>query len=281
MNTIPDKAILLGFKQLDAEMYCHASSVVYIKKTLEPLYNAIKDSTSHSAIMKIINTMPLETRNTIKELQRKTIQDTIITLALDNTKEKDNLLNDPEVLKSVKTSVLSYLLKQLISIVYNYVSTTHNDNIILPWDVQCALSTDPDYSVIFGKTKDHTCLNIKITVGFQQYEHFVSDEFTMGLLAFLSSDDNICVASISLFDIPLTSELITPRENLKNRYYLPRKCSKYYSSIIFGHTYTYLTVDFIQGINTGALWSNVKPSIQIQEHQIHKTYTLHPSLIKY
>lgn len=293
MNNISVEAISLAFKKADNNNICHPTSIAYIQILLDPILQRINAATTRIDIHKVVSKMPQNTSKIVRDKMRENIIETVGDLVANETKKNTNIINNPELVISAKTTLLSYLVNEIAKITSQYVSTNHKDNNILPWDIQTAIANDPDFSLIFGLTKDKTALPITVIIGFQQHHHMFTEEFTVGLLLSLNPNipsgtlgqnpyvDKLSI-KILMFGKPFTFDFIFFEGTSRNRFHNIRNNMNHYKVNIYGYNYTFLSSEFIQGFNTGSLWINIDPHIHSKSlykltfNHINKYYDIIP-----
>lgn len=259
---IPADAITLAFTDSDNNNICHPTSIAYIQSILLPLFELIKATTTRRDLQRVIAKMPLNISNIVKEKMRLRRINTLVELSTNEEKKTTNLLEDPEILSSDKISILTYLVNEIASLVSKQSRNTNNDKHILPWDVYSAISNDPNFSILFGLTEKKAALPVTIMFDTKQYQHVLTEEFTMGLLLFsdpATTSVGKPLIKVVMFGIPFTSDFILYNEKSRNRFHETKNNVDYYRAYVSDQKYTFLSDEFIRGFTTGALWMNVDP----------------------
>lgn len=134
----------------------------------------------------------------------------------------------------------------------------NQDEIILSNEQEIKQETKKNTHLV-GETKRQSTssllLPIIINIGPQQFMHMVTREFTCGLLLFLSPNIANINFHISMFDFEFKYDHfndINYNNNLEKNKSYPK-----YSIEICNIKYYFISIDFMHGFSTGAMWINV------------------------
>lgn len=175
MNALlTDKIITVG-QQVHPDHSVHPTTVSYIQTLLTPYAEAIEPA----ALEGVVQWIPLAFPG---ELAKHAMSE-MIKLRLRTATEFGKPDTDPEVETVAKTAVIEYIVAELLELAGN-VADDRTSSIILPWDVQRAISSDAEVSEMFGITEANTTLPVTVTVGQRQFTHMLGLEFTAGILLF-------------------------------------------------------------------------------------------------
>lgn len=266
---------------LHPSIYFHPSSIGYIRVLLTPYVTALKNADSVKIIQEWVQAVfpqkysdlilhriqisILKVSDIIKSpiIYPDTLADIHqFLIATANTHDFVNyelLDTHPVALLRVKTSIIKYLVEQIIQVSGNILFDPTDpialfDTTVLPWDINDALSQDPELSKIFGVTNEKA-LPVTVTISNNTFTHMLTNEFTVGLLLF-------SVVTTQNFHITLFGHNFDTINNVVSRYsFDPNSITHQYSIIIGDNTYAFNTTDFIQGFTTGALWLNTDPHL--------------------
>lgn len=246
MNALlADKIITVG-QQVHPDQYVHAATVSYIQTLLVPYGEAIDPA----AIEGVMQWIPLAFPG---ELAKHAMSE-MIKIRLRIATELGKPDTDPEVEIEAKTAVIEYIVAELLELAGN-VSRDRSADIILPWDVQKAVSSDEELSRMFGINEANKTLPVTVTVSQRQFTHMLNLEFTTGILLFsLATKSHF---NITLFGSPLATDLVTDEEDYNNGFVCDEDINTDYSVEVAGTRYCFNAPDFMQGFATGALWTNV------------------------
>jgi hypothetical protein len=163
-----------------------------------------------------------------------------------------------------KNAIIEYIIAEIMEL-SGTIARGSQDTTVLPWDIQKAIATDPELSLVFGITLDQKTLPITVTIGPQQFTHMLSMDFTIGLLLFSDPTIGNHDFHIMMFDVPFTSTYLFPdpselgandNETPESRYRNTEFVHNFSVSIGYIY-YGFDTPDFMQGFATGAMWANV------------------------
>lgn len=254
MEALTVENIIKTFSQINQRLHPHTTTIVYIQTLLEPYVSAIKDINTNEGIVEWIP------RAFSGELAKHAMSGRI-------RNNKNYVLNDddPALINAIKIDIIEYLVAELAEISGISARDNLEGYIILPWDVQGAISKDGDFSKMLGITEDQNQLMITVTIGANQFVHPMTIDLAMGLLLFSDPSVGNVNYQLSLFGSPFApgfNQFMDPKDkdgNMKFRYiFLSNEIPVHtYSVTVGGIIYGFNDVGFMQGISTGATWLGV------------------------
>lgn len=161
-----------------------------------------------------------------------------------------DLVNPRPYIDKVRREILFYIGSLLLQ----FVSQEMINQPITPWDLAKFRNTELTH--LFGPANDK--LTIIISMSNQNYEYDVTEEFAYGLLLGFHDVHDF---SLFLMDLPLYKYDLENRFIDRNRYdynYIAI-VSDMIDGVRINREVFFDTLDFIQGVMTGAQWTNVDP----------------------
>jgi len=238
--------LLINLMNLSDTLFCDVS-VSYIKELLQPFVLGLNN---------------IETVEAIKAWTYTILTPELSKYAVSSI-DTEIRNRDPEPVKIVlcaRNAIFQYLVAEIIELLFA------NGTILLPWDIQTAIGSDPELSKIFGILKDQKVLPVTISIDGNQFKHLISLEFICGLSVMLLSHTAGTKIDIYMSDVLFSKDYVNvskfiseyPSNYEMGQSPIHSRISDSNFSIIVDNTkYYFDTGDFVQGFATGASWLNV------------------------
>jgi len=224
---------------VDAEL--HPATVAYIQLLFKPYIDAMEPANNVEAIKQWI---PLAFPGALGVHTLEHVMKACTGINPDPV--------NPVSVQIVKRATFEFLTAEVLSNSGD-ITLGFEDKIMLPWDVKLALSKDQDLCQMFDVNTDVNKLEVTVTVGPQEFKHYLSAEFVCGLLIFshVAKHD----FKITIFGELFSIDYIV---DVNNRFIDDEETKVVNYSVVIGeHIYMFDSTDFMQGVATGAEWSRV------------------------
>lgn len=250
MEILSKQAIISVIRRRDANIIYDPTSVAYVYYLLTPFATTMSGLKTYRSVKHFtLNNLGKEIGENalaLAEHENEGAEEYFEDIDAD----KNHKYTDIEIgyLKSVKESIITYLLNDFIKIINEGAQVI--DNTILPWDINRVISSDYLYSQIINLGTDINNIDVSVTVAGSVFHHRLSLELTTGLSLFgLITKTN--------YNIRIYGENLSVGYFIGNNRFRIRPTNPIYSVDINGAIFFFSTPDFMQGFITGAMWNNV------------------------
>lgn len=234
------------------------SAIVYLQQLLAPYFEASQTITSVPSIFEWVK------QSLTGELAKHAYSEVAKAVIKKDRNVQDFGGEDPEFIAIALNAFFEYIIAECLELSGNLVH--YSDNQITPWDLQRAIINDTELAITFDLSKEDHTLPVTITIGNKNYLHNLSLEFLTGICALAEVTHQSW--TFMVFDHPFTLSPADDDERPLHAINSNRE-QPTYSTHISQINYTFYTPEFIQGIQTAALWLNVDPHSHVDDIILH------------
>lgn len=148
-------------------------------------------------------------------------------------------------------------MTDFIEAIVNKLFATIGDNkTITPWTIEKA-KQQAQLTNLLGEVRKELSIMV-VTDEAQQYQHFMSEELAYGILITLDESSNITLYTEESFNLTNENPIPLALEYLDNNFMINNN-QRIFTAMINNQLRTFDTPTVIQGIITGARWTNQDP----------------------
>lgn len=160
---------------------------------------------------------------------------------------------ESEKARSAAAAVIEYLAAEVIELADSYAREHHENWVVLPWDIQAAVSADAELSQLLGVTTPGK-LPVTVTFG-SEFTHELSQDFWAGLMLYQSPSYANKTFKVSMFGAEVPTDILAGLDNSVTRYDCVNDLWSLHRLVLTDDsTLQFDSLDFLQGITTAASW---------------------------
>lgn len=244
MQVITSDFIQKVFNQVHPNKNLLSTTISYLQELFQPYDNLLG---------------PINDLNTLQQWIHNDLQGDLASHSISWIHRA--LRKNPADIHLAKQTLFEYLLGEILELAGN-LAESYGDNNVTPWDILSVTNTDEEFQAVL-KPQSQTEIPVTVRVGSEYFIHNMTFEF----FSYVSSFSFDPIISGVLFDISYVTN--------ENRFNNPGKRFHPYSFDFSEYFPIFFdTTSFIQGFNTGCLWSNLNFKGTITQYNNDGTTTL-------